>query len=82
MMVGSPELQHTSPEAGMHLICFSIPLSIGSGALLHCTAKLLLAADTDSCRFPLKSVQAPFGAGTEKAGLRTTYAGNLWIPWK
>lgn len=47
MMGGSPGLQRISPEAGVHLICFSIPLSVDSSALLHGTIKLLLAAETE-----------------------------------
>lgn len=52
MMGGSPGLQGLFWDAGMHLICFSTPLSINSGALLLDTIKFLAAETEIAAGFP------------------------------
>lgn len=52
MMRGSRGLQSLFWEAGMHLICFSTPLSIDSGALLLNTIKFLALETEIAAGFP------------------------------
>lgn len=52
MMGGSRGLQGLFWEAGMHLICFSTPLSIDSSALLLGTIKFLAAETEIAAGFP------------------------------
>ena len=52
MVGGFPGLHRVFPEAGVHLICFSIPLSIDSSALLHGTIKILAAETEIAAEFP------------------------------
>lgn len=74
---GSPGLQWVSLEPGVHLICFSIPLSVNSSSLLQGTIKLLLAVETQ--------IAADFPWSLSKPSLAwpMSYAhGDLWVPWK
>lgn len=64
------------PEAGMHLICFSIPLSIDSSALLHGTIKLLAAEREIAAHFPLNLSKPPLARPVSYAH------GDLRVPWK